>query len=182
MAPSAPLDPLLGRQRQARAHLDPVSFRFMKVSGKKQLDKKLSLTCRELDSHDVHFSLSDDLKDILEEEIEDMRRETTMQENVDKTMEDLAREERRMNPRTRGGEDEAIRKMEKHIKSTSNNKKKLTSSSNVKKGNEVKSDKKQNENLKEKETDGKKEGTEEKVEKEQRQEKATQGKNYILCP
>ena len=98
-----------------------------------------------------------------------------MQENVDKTMEDLALEERRMNPRTRGGEDEAMRKMAKHMKSTSNNKKKQPSSSKVKKDNEVKTDKKQNEDVKEKETHGKKGENEENVENKLKHEKTAQG-------
>ena len=48
----------------------------------------------------------DVLKEVLEEEAENMKRGSAMQENIDKTLEDLAREERRMNPRTRGGEDQ----------------------------------------------------------------------------
>ena len=103
-----------------------------------------------------------------------MRRETTLQENVDRTMADLAREERRMNPRTRGGEDEAMRKMEKHMKSTSSdgNKKKQTSSSKVKKDNSAEIKKKQNE-------DEEKKKAEEKVEKESQREEMTEGENLF---
>ena len=95
-----------------------------------------------------------------------------MAENVDRTMADLARKERRMNPRTRGGEEEAMRKMAKHMKSASSN--------GSKKEDSAKIDKKQNDDAKKKENDEEKKKAEEKLEKELKQEKMTQGKNSIF--